>query len=87
MLGGGLFPGDMIEFYGKTGSGKTQLCLHLVSQFCHFNKDPSCVLYFDLKNDFNATRLYNFCDASVEVNLLPIQNSLFACAHINVSSK
>lgn len=67
MLGGGLFPGDIVEIYGKTGSGKTQLCLHLTAQFCHFSEPTSYVIYFDMKNDFNAVRLKMLCDDKIDV--------------------
>ncbi|CAL8112737.1 unnamed protein product [Orchesella dallaii] len=62
ILNGGVFPGDIIEFYGNTGCGKTQLCLKLAAQFSHFNHDKAGVLYFDMKNDFNARRLLNLCE-------------------------
>ncbi|ODM92127.1 DNA repair protein RAD51 4, partial [Orchesella cincta] len=62
ILNGGVLPGDIIEFYGKTGSGKTQLCLRLTAQFSHFSEDKACVLYFDMKNDFNARRLLNLSE-------------------------
>lgn len=65
VLRGGILPGDVIEIFGKTGSGKSWLCMQILAQYIFFHEEPSHVLYLDMKNDFDARRLNNLCGLSM----------------------
>jgi len=52
LIGGGIEQGEVIEFYGEYGSGKTQLCNTLI---CNITGD---VIYIDTENTFKPERLH-----------------------------
>jgi len=68
ILSGGLVGGEVLEIYGKYRTGKTQLCLAIAAQLCHFREEKLSVVYFDLKNDFRATRFLSFCQGVENVS-------------------
>ncbi|KAF4518212.1 hypothetical protein B566_EDAN005937 [Ephemera danica] len=55
VLNGGLMTGELLEVYGFSGCGKTQLCLTLTASAAARLK--AHVYYIDCKNDFSGTRL------------------------------
>ncbi|KAF1740873.1 hypothetical protein MXB_4031 [Myxobolus squamalis] len=60
LLGGGFPRGLLSEISGVSGSGKTQLCLQLLSEFCHSNIHKNSTrkaLFIDTENSFYSLRL------------------------------
>ncbi|XP_023165969.1 DNA repair protein RAD51 homolog 3 [Drosophila hydei] len=58
VLGGGLKQGKLYELVGRSGCGKTQLCMRLCLnvQLCKYGYTGKA-LYFDTRKDFNPARL------------------------------
>jgi len=59
MMGGGLHPGAITEFYGSYGSGKTQLG-HLLSVMVQKQYPEAIVIYIDSENTFRNERIEHF---------------------------
>lgn len=57
LIGGGLLASEVIEFYGKSNSGKTQLCHKIISAVACRDEDDASALYLDLHCDFSIERL------------------------------
>lgn len=68
VLNGGLYGGEILEFFGDVGTGKTQMCLAICLAFL---KRGQCVAYFDMKGNFSANTIlqYYYDEAGVEVSL------------------
>jgi len=62
LLEGGLREGQVLELYGDSGSGKTQLCLSACAQTIARGER---VLYIDTSNAFTATRLLSILKESI----------------------
>lgn len=56
LIGGGIEQGEVIEFYGEYGTGKTQLCHTLI---CNIEGN---VVYIDTENTFKPERLYEIAE-------------------------
>ncbi|CAG7827577.1 unnamed protein product [Allacma fusca] len=65
ILGGGLYGGEILEFYGLPSTGKTQMCLSIAALVSQGEEDISLV-YLDLKNDFEPLRFQELCKACNE---------------------
>ncbi|PSN31350.1 hypothetical protein C0J52_18958 [Blattella germanica] len=61
MLEGGLLTGKIYEICGASGSGKTQLCLTISSNFAHDFKQQ--LHYIDTKKDFSGKRIQEMLEA------------------------
>jgi len=60
LLDGGLRAGEVLELYGKSNTGKTQLCHKIISAIsCRVEKDIA-TLYLDLHNNFSAKRYVQY---------------------------
>lgn len=74
-LQGGVPYGSITELVGRSGNGKTQLCLTLTVHAClpMFTPDasPCCVVYFDTENKFSAARLTEIASARFPQVFLP----------------
>ena len=55
LLGGGIYTCEVTEVFGRSGSGKTQLALHVSALACL--KHRAHVLYIDTSNCFCAERM------------------------------
>jgi len=53
LLGGGLFPGEVLELVGASGKGKTQLCLHVAFHVASRGED---VFVLDTCSSFDVQR-------------------------------
>jgi RecA/RadA recombinase len=61
LLNGGLMTGELLEIFGTSGTGKTQLCMTLAANVALYLKKQ--VFYIDCKNDFSGTRLHSILQA------------------------
>ena len=66
MLEGGLHCGEILELYGLSGSGKSQVCHYIAAYLCH--QEKSSVAYLDASNDFNPLHFYELCEGCEEVS-------------------
>ena len=69
LLGGGLPTGEVIEFFGASGVGKTQLCLLASAAQALFTNGS--VLYIDTSGQFSARRLMVLANAMASCGRLP----------------
>lgn len=69
LFGGGLPFNSITEIYGSAGSGKSQLCLQLVSNVLKSENDAK-ILYICSQERFPIDRLLSMLGASVEKSLL-----------------
>eukprot|EP01070_Trichotokara_eunicae_P002860 Trichotokara_eunicae@DN2975_c0_g1_i1.p1 len=67
ILGGGIHSGIINEIYGPGGSGKTQLCLHLVAN-CLLEIEDAVICYVttNSKTAFPAERLLEILSSKIE---------------------
>ena len=60
ILKGGVQPGLVTDFFGKSGSGKTQTCFQLTMNAC---KNGSPVVFIDPSGTFRPERLTQMCES------------------------
>nr|XP_020659597.1 DNA repair protein RAD51 homolog 4 isoform X1 [Pogona vitticeps] len=64
LLDSGLYTGELTEFVGAPGSGKTQVCLNIAAHITHSLQQD--VLYVDSTGGFTATRLLQLLQGRTE---------------------
>ncbi|XP_075228232.1 DNA repair protein RAD51 homolog 3-like isoform X3 [Lycorma delicatula] len=87
ILGGGVFLGDVLEFCGASGSGKTQMCL----QLCIAVQLPFCLggvqgeaIFIDTDQSFSPDRLKDIAESCY--NLFISASELHGSLEMNLSS-
>lgn len=78
LLEGGLLPGHVMEIFGDSASGKTQICTTISANIAH--KQKLDVFYVDTKCDFSAQRVHRI----MELNKCSLQEIHEAMARIKV---
>nr|XP_020659598.1 DNA repair protein RAD51 homolog 4 isoform X2 [Pogona vitticeps] len=73
LLDSGLYTGELTEFVGAPGSGKTQVCLNIAAHITHSLQQD--VLYVDSTGGFTATRLLQLLQGRTENEEEQIMNA------------
>jgi len=82
MLGGGFDSGSIIEVYGKTASGKTQLS-HLMTVRALMDSPDSKSIFIDSENTFRADRIKDFSEA-LSLDYEDIMNRIYVARSYTV---